>query len=71
MVAPVPFSIQQLDRLIQKKQIATAKKVVRKPNPRNEEKNNEKNRQAQSFQEILLSQSTSDGQNGKKVDLLL
>ena len=71
MVAPVPFSIQQLDRLIQKKQIATAKKVDRKPNPRNEEKNNEKNRQAQSFQEILLSQSTSDGQNGKKVDLLL
>ena len=48
-----------------------AKKVARKANPRNEEKYNEKNRQAQSFQEILLSQSTSVGQNGKKVDLLL
>ena len=70
MVAPVPFSIQQLDRLIQKKQIATAKKVVRKPNPRNEEKYNEKNRQAQREKD-RLSQSTSVGQNGKKVDLLL
>ena len=57
MVAPVPFSIHQLDRLIQKKQMATAKKVARKPNPRDEEKYNEKNRQAQSFQEILLSQA--------------
>ena len=70
MVAPVPFSIQQLDRLIQKKQIAIAKKVVRKPNPRNEEKNNEKNRQAQREKD-RLSQSISVGQNGKKVDLLL
>ena len=66
MVAPIPFSIPPI-----KAQIAAVRKVVRKPNPRNEEKNNEKNRQAQSFQEILLSQSTSDGQNGKKVDLLL
>ena len=70
MVAPVPFSIQQLDRLIQKKQIATAKKVDRKPNPRDEEKYNEKNRQAQREKD-RLSQSTSVGQNGKKVDLLL
>jgi hypothetical protein len=70
MVAPVPFSIQQLDRLIQKKQIATAKKVDRKPNPRNEEKYYEKNRQAQREKD-RLSQSTSVGQNGKKVDLLL
>ena len=70
MVAPVPLSIQQLDRLIQKKQITTAKKVARKPNPRNEEKDNEKNRQAQREKD-RLSQSTSVGQNGKKVDLLL
>ena len=70
MVAPVPFSIHQLDRLIQQKQTATAKKVARKPNPRNEEKYNEKNRQAQREKD-RLSQSTSVGQNGKKVDLLL
>ena len=66
MVEPIPFSIPPI-----KVQIATVRKVDRKPNPRDEEKYNEKNRQAQSFQEILLSQSTSDGQNGKKVDLLL
>ena len=70
MVAPVPLSIQQLDRLIQKKQITTAKKVARKPNPRDEEKYNENNRQAQREKD-RLSQSTSVGQNGKKVDLLL
>ena len=70
MVAPVPFSIQQLDRLIQRNKMAIAKKVARKPNPRNEEKYNEKNRQAQREKD-RLSQSTSVGQNGKKVDLLL
>ena len=70
MVAPVPFSIHQLDRLIQKKQMATAKKVDRKPNPRDEEKYNEKNRQAQREKD-WLSQNTSVGKNAKKVDLLL
>ena len=70
MVAQVPFSIHQLDRLIQKNKMAIAKKVARKPNPRNEEKYNEKNRQAQREKD-RLSQSTSVGQNGKKVDLLL
>ena len=70
MVAPVPFSIQQLDRLIQKNKTVIAKKVNRKPNPRDEEKYNEKNRQAQREKD-RLSQSTSVGQNGKKVDLLL
>ena len=70
MVAPVPFSIHQLDRLIQKKQMATAKKVARKPNPRNEEKYNENNRQARREKD-WLSQNTSADQNGKKVDLLL
>ena len=77
MVAPVPFSIKQLNRMIQKTKITTAQKVDRKPNPkdrkpnpRNEEKYNEKNRQAQREKDGL-SQSTSVGQNGKKVDLLL
>ena len=70
MVAPVPFSIHQLDRLIQKKQMATAKKVARKPNPRDEEKYNEKNRQAQRETD-WLSQNTPVGKNAKKVDLLL
>ena len=65
MVAPVPFSIPPI-----KVQIATVRKVDRKPNPRNEEKYNEKNRQAQREKD-RLSQSTSVGQNGKKVDLLL
>ena len=65
MVVPVPFSIPPI-----KVQIATVRKVDRKPNPRNEEKNNEKNRQAQREKD-RLSQSTSVGQNGKKVDLLL
>ena len=70
MVAPVPFSIQQLDRLIKNKKNVIAKKVARKANPRNEEKYNERNRQAQREKD-RLSQSTSVGQNGKKVDLLL
>ena len=70
MVAPVPFSIKQLNRMIQKTQIETAQKVGRKPKRRNEEKDNEKNRQAQREKD-RLSQSTSVGQNGKKVDLLL
>ena len=70
MVAPIPFSIHQLDRLIQKNKTVVAKKVARKPNPRNEEKYNERNRQAQREKD-RLSQSTSVGQNGKKVDLLL
>ena len=65
MVAPVPFSIPPI-----KVQIAAVRKVDRKPNPRNEEKDNEKNRQAQREKD-RLSQSTSVGQNGKKVDLLL
>ena len=65
MVEPVPFSIPQL-----KVEIATVRKVVRKPNPRNEEKYNEKNRQAQREKD-RLSQSTSVGQSGKKLDLLL
>ena len=65
MVAPVPFSIPPI-----KIQIGTVRKVDRKPNPRNEEKYNEKNRQAHR-EEDRLSQSTSVGQNGKKVDLLL
>ena len=60
MVAPVPFSIQQLDRLIKNKKNVIVKKVAR----------NEKNRQAQREKD-QLSQSTSVGQNGKKVDLLL
>ena len=70
MVAPVPFSIQQLDRLIQRKQMATAKKVARKPNPRDEEKYNQNNRQAHRETD-RLSQNTSVGKNAKKVDLLL
>ena len=70
MVAPVPFSIHQLDRLIQKNKMATVRKVARKPNPRNEEKYNEKNRQAQREKD-WLSQNTSVGKNAKKVDLLL
>ena len=70
MVAPVPFSIHQLDRLIQKNKTVVAKKVARKAKPRDEEKYNEKNRQAQREKD-RLSQSTSVGQNGKKVDLLL
>ena len=65
MVEPIPFSIPPI-----KVQIATVRKVDRKPNPRNEEKYNEKNRQAQREKD-RLSQSTSVGQNGKKVDLLL
>ena len=65
MVEPIPFSIPPI-----KVQIATLRKVDRKPNPRVEEKYNEKNRQAQREKD-RLSQSTSDGQNGKKVDLLL
>ncbi len=46
------------------------RKVDRKPNPRNEEKYNEKNKQAQREKD-RLSQNTSVGQNGTKVDLLL
>ena len=65
MVAPIPFSIPPI-----KVQIATVRKVDRKPNPRNEKKYNEKNRQAQREKD-RLSQNTSVGQNGKKVDLLL
>ena len=65
MVEPVPFSIPPI-----KVEIGTVRKVDRKPNPRNEEKDNEKNRQAQREKD-RLSQSTSVGQNGKKVDLLL
>ena len=64
------FSVKQLDRLIQQKQTATAKKVARKPNPRDEEKYNQNNRQAHR-EEDRLSQNTSVGQNSKKVDLLL
>ena len=70
MVAPVTFSIKQLNRMIQKTQIETAQKVDRKPKRRNKEKDNEENRQAQREKDGL-SQSTSVGQNGKKVDLLL
>ena len=65
MVAPIPFSMPPI-----KVQIGTVRKVDRKPNPRDEEKYNEKNRQAQREKD-RLSQSTSVGQNGKKVDLLL
>ena len=68
MVAPVPFSMQQLDRLIKNKTNVIAKKVARKANPRNEEKYNEKNRQAHR-EEDRLSQSTSVGPKGKKVDV--
>ena len=60
------FTVKQLDRLIQQKQAGLAKKVARKANTRNEENSNEKNRQ-----EDRLSQSTSVGQNSKKLDLLL
>ena len=60
------FSVKQLDRLIQQKQAGLAKKVARKASSRNEEKSNEKKRQ-----EDRLSQSTSVGQNSKKLDLLL
>ena len=70
MVAPVPFSIHQLDRLIQKNKTGVAKKVARKAKPRDEEKYNEKNRQAQREKD-WLSQNTSVGKNTKKVDLLL
>ena len=65
MVAPIPFSIPPI-----KAQIAAVRKVDRKPNPRNEEKYNEKNRQAQREKD-WLSQNTSVGKNAKKVDLLL
>ena len=65
MVEPIPFSIPPI-----KVQIATVRKVDRKPNPKNEEKYNERNRQTQREKD-RLSQSTSGGQNGKKVDLLL
>ena len=65
MVAPVPFSIPQL-----KVEIATVRKVDRKPNPRDEEKYNQNNRQAQREKD-WLSQNTSVGKNAKKVDLLL
>ena len=68
MVAPVPFSTQQLDRLIKNKKNVIAKKVTRKANPKNEEKYNEKNRQAHR-EEDRLSQSTSVGPKGKKVDV--
>ena len=70
MVTPVPLSIHQLDRLIKKNKTVIAKKVARKPNPRNEEKDNEKNRQAHREKD-WLSQNTSVGKNAKKVDLLL
>ena len=62
MVAPVPFSIQQLDRLIKNKKNVIVKKVARN------EKYNEKNRQAHR-EEDRLSQSTSVGPKGKKVDV--
>ena len=65
MVEPVPFSIPPI-----KVEIATVRKVDRKPNPRNEEKYNEKNRQAHREKD-WLSQNTSVGKNAKKVDLLL
>ena len=65
MVEPVPFSIPPI-----KVEIATVRKVDRKPNPRNEEKYDEKNRQAQREKD-RPSKSTSVGQNSKKVDLLL
>ena len=65
MVAPIPFSMPPI-----KVQIGTVRKVDRKPNPRNEEEDNEKNRQAEREKD-RLSQSNSLGQNGKKVDLLL
>ena len=70
MVAPVPFSIHQLDRLIQKNKTVVAKKVARKPNPRDEEKYNQNNRQAHRETD-WLSQNTPVGKNAKKVDLLL
>ena len=70
MVAPVPFSIHQLDRLIQKNKTAAVRKVNRKPNPRDEEKYNQNNRQAHREKD-WLSQNTSVGKNAKKVDLLL
>ena len=70
MVAPVPFSIHQLDRLIQKNKKIIAKKVGRKPNPRDEEKYNQNNRQAHRETD-RLSQNTPVGKNAKKVDLLL
>jgi hypothetical protein len=70
MVAPAPFSIKQLDRLIKKNQMVIAKKVVRKPNPKNEEKYNENNKRAH-HQKDQFSQSTSIRKSGKKVDLLL
>ena len=64
------FSVKQLDRLIQQKQAGLAKKVARKADSRNEGKSNEKNGQAHR-EEDRLSQGTSVGKNGKKVDLLL
>ena len=65
MVEPVPFAIPPI-----KVEIATVRKVDRKPNPRNEEKYDKKNRQAQR-EKYRLSKSTSVSQNSKKVDLLL
>ena len=65
MVAPIPFSIPPI-----KVQIAAMRKVDRKPNPRDEEKYNQNNRQAHREKD-WLSQNTSVGKNAKKVDLLL
>ena len=65
MVAPIPFSIPPI-----KVQIGTVRKVNRKPNPRDEEKYNQNNRQAHREKD-WLSQNTSVGKNAKKVDLLL
>ena len=65
MVEPVPLSIPPI-----KVEIGTVRKVARKPNPRDEEKYNQNNRQAHREKD-WLSQNTSVGKNAKKVDLLL
>jgi hypothetical protein len=65
MVAPIPFSIPPI-----RVQIEAVRKVDRKPNPKDEEKYNERNRQAQRETD-WLSQNTPVGKNAKKVDLLL
>ena len=62
MVASIPFSMPP------QVQIAAVKKVDRKPNPRDEEKYNQNNRQAHRETD-WLSQNDPASKNAKKVDL--
>ena len=67
MVEPVPFSNNQLDRMIEKNKKIVAKKLARKPNSNNEKHDGELNRQA--HRETVLPQNTSVGKNTKKLDV--